>query len=148
MTAVRTDAQALYIFNRRISRRRLGELSLLLFMLPALLLVLLFVIFPAAWAILISLTNQSLLGPNARNFSFVGLENYARLLSDGQFWNSLKISFLFVFGSAFVGQFLIGFALAVLLKYAGLLSRGVIGGSVLLAWVVPESLPSTSGPVC
>ena len=138
MIGVRLDAQSLYLFNRPISRRRLGELSLLLFMLPALILVLIFVIFPAVWAIIISLTNQSLLGPNARNFSFIGLENYARLINDGQFWNSLKISFIFVFGSAFVGQFLIGFALAVLLKAAGLFNRGVIGGSVLLAWVVPE----------
>jgi multiple sugar transport system permease protein len=107
-------------------------------MLPALILVLIFVVFPAVWAIIISLTNQSLLGPNAKTFSFVGLDNYVRLLSDAQFWNSLKISFIFVFGSAFVGQFLIGFALAVLLKYAGLFNRGVIGGSVLLAWVIPE----------
>ncbi len=138
MSVLRADARYVYIGGRGITRRRLRELSLLLFMLPALLLIFLFVVFPALWAIYISFTNQALIGPNARNFSFVGLDNYQRLFSDGQFWNSLGISFIFVFFSAFVGQFVIGFSLALLLKHSKLLSRGVIGGSVLLAWVIPE----------
>ncbi|NDJ61654.1 MAG: sugar ABC transporter permease [Chloroflexi bacterium] len=138
MAAIRVDAQAIHVLNWTITRRRWNELSLLVFMLPAMLLVLAFVIIPAAWAIYISFTNQALIGPNAQNFSFVGLENYTRLFADDEFWNSLTISFIFVFGSAFLGQFLIGFALAVLLKSSGLLSRGIVGGSVLLAWVIPE----------
>lgn len=132
------DVQSIRVFTKRVSRRRLNELSLLLFMIPALALVVIFVFVPAIWAIYISFTDQSLVGPSARNFSYIGLENYARLFRDAQFWNSLRISFVFVFASAFVGQFLIGFTLAILLKYAGVLSRGIIGGSVLLAWVIPE----------
>ncbi|MCK6579421.1 MAG: sugar ABC transporter permease [Anaerolineae bacterium] len=132
------NAQTVTLFGRRVSRRRLGELSLLIFMLPALILVIAFVIVPAVWAILISFTNQSLLGPNARNFSFIGIENYLKLFNDPGFWNSLGTSFVFVFGSAFLGQFVIGFTLALLLKQAGVASRGLIGGSVLLAWVIPE----------
>lgn len=135
---MQSDAQYIYFLNRRISRRRINELSLLIFILPALILVGVFVLFPAAWAIVVSFTNQSLLGPNARNPSYIGLENYVRLIADPQFWNSLQISFVFVFGSAFVGQFLIGFALALLLKNAGIVNQGLIGGSVLLAWVIPE----------
>ena len=138
MTTVHLDAQRLQILRWEISRKRLGDLSLLLFMLPAVILVLVFVIVPSVWAVLISFTNQSLLGPNAKNFSFIGLENYTRLFADGQFWNSLRISFIFVFGSGFVGQFIIGLSLAVLLKRAGLLAKGVIGGVLLLAWVIPE----------
>ena len=138
MSLLRVDAQSLYFFQWKISRRRLSELSLLIFMIPAMILILAFVIFPAAWAIYISFTNQTLIGPNARNYSFIGLENYTQLFADEDFWNSLRISFLFVFGSAFVGQFLIGFVLALLLKYSGLFNRAIIGGSVLLAWVIPE----------
>lgn len=138
MSMVRSDTQSIYIFNREIKRRRLGELSLLLFMIPALILVMIFVIVPSAWAIIISFTNQSLLGPNARNFSFINFDNYTRLFDDDEFWNSLKISFIFVFGSAFLGQFVIGLTLAVLLKRAGMFAKGVIGGSLLLAWVIPE----------
>jgi len=138
MTAHAADAKSITIFNRPISRRRLGELSLFLLMIPAMVLVIAFVVVPALWAIYISFTNQSLIGANARNFSFVGLENYAKLFKDASFWNSLKISFIYVFGSAFVGQFVIGFSLAVMLKYSGAFARGIVGGVVLLSWVIPE----------
>lgn len=124
--------------GQHVSRRRLGELSLLLFMLPALLLVLLFVFVPTLWAIVISFTNQSLIGPNARNFAFIGFDNYVRLFADPAFWNSLGLSFLFVFASAFLGQFVLGLLLAVSLRRAHISSKGVVGGAVLLAWVVPE----------
>ncbi len=121
-----------------MSRQRLTELSLLLFMLPAMLVVVVFVIAPSAWAIAISFTDQSLVGPSAANPSFIGFDNYIRLFNDELFWNSLSISFRFVIGSALIGQFLLGLALAVLLKNTGIFGRTVIGGSVLLAWVVPE----------
>ena len=138
MAVLRIDAKSVQVGRLQITRRRLNELSLLLFMLPALLLVLLFVVFPAVWAIYISFTNQALLGPNAQNYSLIGFENYVRLFDDSQFWNSLWISFIFVFFSGFVGQFVIGFSLALLLKRAGWLGRGVVGGSVLIAWIIPE----------
>ena len=121
-----------------MSKRRLTELSLLLFMLPALLVVVVFVIVPSAWAIAISFTDQSLVGPSALNPSFIGFDNYTRLFKDANFWNSLSISFRFVIGSALIGQFFIGLALAVLLRKTGVFGRTIIGGSVLLAWVVPE----------
>jgi multiple sugar transport system permease protein len=138
MQGAATPPQAIRLFGRDVSRRRLGELSLLLFMLPALLLVLVFVFVPTIWAIIISFTNQSLIGPNARNFQFVGLENYARLFADDGFWNSLGLSFVFVFASAFLGQFILGLLLAVVLRRAHITAKGLIGGAVLLAWVVPE----------
>jgi len=126
------------VFGREFSRRRLSELSLLLFMLPAMLLVLVFVFVPTIWAIVISFTNQSLIGPNARNFQFVGFDNYVRLFADNSFWNSLGLSFVFVFASAFLGQFILGLLLAVVLRRAHITAKGLIGGAVLLAWVVPE----------
>jgi multiple sugar transport system permease protein len=138
MSVVSIDARYIRLGTWKLPRRRLSELSLMVFMLPALALTFLFVVFPAIWAIYISFTNQSLLGPNSINFSFIGLENYVRLFNDSEFWNSIGISFVFVFFSAFVGQFLIGFTLALILKRSGLLSRGLVGGVVLLAWVIPE----------
>lgn len=130
----RPPAQKKSHFNRS----RLTELSLLLFMLPALLVVVVFVIVPTVWAIIVSFTNQSLIGPAAQNPEFIGIANYVRLIADKQFWNSLEISFIFVLFSALIGQFFIGLALAVFLRRAGIVTRGLIGGSVLLAWVVPE----------
>ena len=124
--------------KRGFTRRRLTELSLLLFMLPAILVVVVFVVVPTVWAIVISFTNQSLVGPAAQNPEFIGIDNYVRLFRDKQFWNSLRVSFIFVIGSALIGQFLLGLGLAVLLQRAKKLGQPIIGGSVLLAWVVPE----------
>lgn len=124
--------------KRAITRRRLTELSLLLFMLPAVIVVVAFVLVPSVWAIIVSFTDQSLIGPSAQNPSFIGIDNYTRLFRDEQFWNSLRISFVFVIGSALIGQFVLGLALAVLLKESGVIGRFLVGGSVLLAWVVPE----------
>ncbi len=122
----------------KVNRRQLEDASLMLFMLPAMLLVTVFVLVPSAWAIIISFTNQSLVGAAAQNPEFVGFANYLRLYNDAQFWNSLRISFIFVFASALLGQFIIGLILAVLLRKATVWTRSIIGGSVLLAWVVPE----------
>jgi multiple sugar transport system permease protein len=138
MQAAAAPKQVVRVFGREFSRRRLSELSLLLFMLPAMLLVLVFVFVPTIWAIIISFTNQSLIGPNARNFQFVGFDNYVRLFADDSFWNSLGLSFVFVFASAFLGQFILGLLLAVVLRRAHITAKGLIGGAVLLAWVVPE----------
>lgn len=138
MQAAAAPKQVVRVFGREFSRRRLSELSLLLFMLPAMLLVLVFVFVPTIWAIIISFTNQSLIGPNARNFQFVGFDNYVRLFADNSFWNSLGLSFVFVFASAFLGQFILGLLLAVVLRRAHITAKGLIGGAVLLAWVVPE----------
>lgn len=51
-------------------------------------------------------------GPLTR---FVGLENYIRLVRDGDFWNSAENTFLFV-ALCIVGQIGIGFVLAVFLN--------------------------------
>lgn len=138
MLGAAPSTQSVRLFGRNVSRRRLGELSLLLFMLPALILVLVFVFVPMLWAIVISFTNQSLIGPNARNFTFVGFDNYTRLFADSDFWNSLGLSFIFVFASAFLGQFILGLLLAVILRRAHIVSKGLVGGAALLAWVIPE----------
>ena len=139
MTALKQQLdQRLTRMGYRLNRRRLGELSLLLFMVPAMIVIMAFVIVPAAWAIYVSFTNQSLIGPTARNFVFVGLDNYRRLFADEYFWSSLRITVLFVFGSALVGQFALGLALAVLLKRKGFYGKTLVSASVLVAWVIPE----------
>jgi N-acetylglucosamine transport system permease protein len=56
------------------------------FLLPALLLYLVFVIYPYARAIYISLTKWRGLTPNPE---FIGLGNFERLLGDNLFWNAL-----------------------------------------------------------
>ena len=106
--------------------------------LPAFLLILLFVILPAIWAVGISFTNQSLLGPQATEFDFVGFDNYLRLLGDDSFWNSIRVSVVFVLISSVVGQSLVGLGLALLFKSGKFFGKTFIGSVVVMAWILPE----------
>jgi multiple sugar transport system permease protein len=85
------------------------------FLAPVLALIAVFMVWPAVWAVVQSFTNKSLTGPTALNPEFVGLENYARLLEDGEFHSSLVKTFVFVLLSAILGQTVLGFLIAYLM---------------------------------
>ena len=106
--------------------------------LPAVLLLLVFLAGPVLWAFHASLTDAGLTGRSARNPSWVGLENYQRLLADPVFPLSVLLTVVFVAGSAVLGQNLLGLALAVLMRRARPLVSGVVGTAVVAAWVLPE----------
>jgi multiple sugar transport system permease protein len=106
--------------------------------LPALLLLLVFLAGPVFWAFQASFTNIGLTGRNARNPEWVGLENYQRLLLDPVFPLSLGLTVLFVAGSAVLGQNLLGLALAVLMRRARRAVSSLVGTAVVAAWVLPE----------
>ena len=59
-----------------------------LFMGPALLFVVIFVLIPLCQLVATSLTDRSLLGGG----HFIGLQNYARLWRDSAFWQALKFT--------------------------------------------------------
>jgi multiple sugar transport system permease protein len=107
---------------------------------PAALLLALFFVGPALWAIGSSFTNRALVGLDAAHPRFVGLDNYTRLFGDPDFLKVIVNSVVFVLGSAVIGQFVLGLALALLLDHAerrGFVSTSFVYGSVLLAWVNP-----------
>jgi multiple sugar transport system permease protein len=108
-----------------------------LLLMPSVLLLLAFVIYPAIQAVFTSLTNEALTGPGAVNPRFVGLGNYTRLLSDASFWRSLVITFWFVLGSAIIGQFVLGLVSAMLLKRPFAL-RPLVNAIILMPNAVPE----------
>jgi multiple sugar transport system permease protein len=105
---------------------------------PALLLLLLFFAGPILWCLWAALTDIALTGTSASNPRFVGLGNFSRLLSDPTFRESVLITVQFVVGSAVIGQNCLGLLLALLLRGRSGLVRGVVGGSVVGAWVIPE----------
>src|SRR3954464_612869 len=82
------------------------------FVAPALLLIGSFLIFPALWTIYIGITNYRLTGIEAVSPSMVGLSNYTKALNDALFHNALWLTLLFVLGSAIIGQNILGFTLA------------------------------------
>jgi multiple sugar transport system permease protein len=108
-----------------------------LLVLPSVLILAALVFYPAAQAVVSSLSNKALTGPTALNPRFVGLDNYGRLLADGSFWRSLLVTFWFVLGSAIIGQFVLGLASAVLLRRPFRL-RALVNALILMPNAVPE----------
>ncbi len=91
------------------------------------------VLFPILKAMHMSLYHHVLIKP--KEYGFIGLDNYARLLHDQVFWLSLWNSFVWVFGSV-TFQFLGGFAAALLL-HQGFRGRAVLRTLTLLPWIIP-----------
>ncbi|WP_147794271.1 carbohydrate ABC transporter permease [Cellulomonas sp. Y8] len=123
----------------RRPRRRPGRTALrLLPLLPAVALMLVFLAGPVLWSFYGSLTNQALTGYKAANPEFVGLDNYAELLTDDGFWKAVVLTVVFVGASAVIGQNVLGMALALLLRAAAKPLRAVVSALVVVAWVLPE----------
>jgi multiple sugar transport system permease protein len=111
--------------------------QLLLILLPSLVLLVAFVIYPAVYSLYLSFTNEALTGAAALNPRFVGVRNYSRLLNDTKFWNALFVTFVFVLGSAVIGQFVLGLASAVLLRRP-LAFKPLFSAIILLPNAAPE----------
>lgn len=123
----------------RRPRRRPGRTALrLLPLLPAVVLMLIFLAGPVLWSFYGSLTNQALTGYRAAAPEFVGLDNYAALLTDDGFWKAVVLTVVFVGASAVIGQNVLGMALALLLRATSKVVRGVVSAVVVVAWVLPE----------
>jgi multiple sugar transport system permease protein len=85
-----------------------------IFVAPSIFLLLAINIFPLIWTIRLSLTDFRANRPN-RPAEWVGIENYRRILSDGDIWHSMQATAHFLFWTL-VLQVLIGFALAYLIN--------------------------------
>jgi len=118
----------------------LGVRGALVFIAPGLVLVAAFLVFPAMWTLYLGLTDYRLTGLAAADPQFVGIENYRDALADPDFRNSLVKTLVFVAGSALIGQMVLGFTLAWLLRDARRAVRRTLEAVVLLAWILPSSI--------
>ncbi|MFC4587136.1 carbohydrate ABC transporter permease [Sphaerisporangium corydalis] len=118
----------------------LGRARAFGFVLPALVLVGVFLIFPALWTIYLGLTDFRLTGLAAANPSLVGADNYLTALGDERFHTSLWLTVQFVLGSAVIGQAGLGFAIAWALRNRTGPVKRTVEGLVLLAWILPSSV--------
>jgi len=121
---------------RNVHERR-AERQLLLILVPSLALLFAFVIYPALYSVYLSFTNEALTGAAALRPRLVGIRNYARLLNDAKFWNALFVTFLFVLGSAVIGQFVLGLVSAMALRRRIRLRR-IFSSIILLPNAAPE----------
>ncbi|WP_028561733.1 carbohydrate ABC transporter permease [Paenibacillus pinihumi] len=118
--------------------RKRNTYTWLYFLLPSIMIMLLFFIYPILLTFFYSFTNLALTGESARELKFIGLDNYTRMFQDPTVRISIWNTLIFLFGSAVIGQQVLGFLIALLMKHKNKLFRRVIGTIVLAGWVTPE----------
>jgi len=101
---------------------------------PALLAAAVLVLIPVANTLWLSLHQVILFRPRSR--PFIGLENYAKVLADPVFWESLGHSLIWVMGAVSL-QFVLGFATALLLNRS-FVWRGIARALVVVPWALPS----------
>jgi len=99
---------------------------------PSLILIAAVIAYPMALGFHYSLSTGSLLKPGG----FVGLTNYAKLLSSPVFYNCLGFSVEFAIANI-VGCYTLGLALALLMQ-GGIPGQGIYRVLLLLPWIVPS----------
>lgn len=109
---------------------------LLLFLLPALAMLLIFTVVPSLWAIYISFTDLALAGPKAMDYSFVGLKNYIKLFGDRTFHHSVWLSIQYTVYTN-LGQFIIGLIAALILSRRKLRGQPFLLAVIVLPMVIP-----------
>jgi len=120
--------------NRQNKRIRIGLLCLA----PAMIVTFVFMIGPALWSIYISLTNMSLTGAGAATPQWVGLQNFIQVFHDGEFLGALRVSLTYLVFSALIGQAVLGFLLALLMRKRNRVFKAILGGIIIVAWVIPD----------
>lgn len=125
--------------QRRPRRHRTTRgMTFALFAAPSILLLLLLTLYPLLYAGQQSLRNGDLIDAG----SFVGLRNYTGILTSPSFWHAAQFTVVFTLVGVF-GSWAVGLGLALLLR-PGVPARGTLKVLLLLPWVVPIVVSSTS----
>src|SRR3989337_3076129 len=122
------------LFGTRRGRSPLAGLAPYLFLAPYLVVFLPFFLLPALFSAVVSLTNWKIVGTP----TFVGLQNYARLLQDPLFTTALKTT-LFYTAVIVPAMALLGLGLALLLNQP-LRGRMLTRLSVFASYVIMGSV--------
>src|SRR5687768_11486684 len=104
-----------------------------LFLLPSIIILFVFLFVPLIWNIYISLHDVSIL-TIIKQWNFVGFENFYNIFSDSNFYNSLKVTLVFVCGSVLL-QFGIGLLIALLLNQQ-IRASGLFRTLFIIPWTV------------
>jgi multiple sugar transport system permease protein len=105
-----------------------------LLILPSVLYLLIFQLYPLFESARLSFTDLSFLRPGSGKF--IGLDNYIKLLTqDPTFWKVFLNSFIWVFGSTIL-QFLIAFPASLILN-AKVPGRPIWRGLLMVPWIIP-----------
>ncbi|MFJ5621645.1 carbohydrate ABC transporter permease [Peribacillus loiseleuriae] len=110
----------------------------ILFLLPTWIILLVFFVGPILLTFYFAFTNLSLTGAQAKSLEFIGFQNFISMFQDPNFRISMVNTILFLLLSAVIGQQVLGFILAVLMKEKNKSFRRIIGIIVIAGWVTPE----------
>jgi ABC-type sugar transport system permease subunit len=121
--------------TKRLTRQQRENLSTgLILITPAAIIMIVITLYPLIRSFWISLHTWDLLKPGLGH-PFVGLTNYIYILKDENFWQSVKITFIFVLGAVAL-EITLGLAIALLLNRE-FWGRNVVRLVVLLPWAIP-----------
>jgi trehalose/maltose transport system permease protein len=107
-------------------------------MLPSLIVVLGVALYPLVRTMLLSFTDARL--SRVREVSFVGLNNYIDLLSDGAFLNALKNTTVFTVTAVFF-ETVLGLIIALVIN-SNFKGRGLVRTAMLIPWAIPTAVSS------
>lgn len=96
--------------TRSVERDR----SRYVFILPATIMILVFSIFPLLFSLVLSFVNWDLSRLEG-GIKFVGFQNFGQLFTDTRFWNTARVTLIFVVGGVAL-QFVVGMSIALLLN--------------------------------
>jgi len=115
-----------------VKRRLLYDAKAFLFTLPALIPLIIFWFIPLGYVIYLSMTEWDFMNPVK---VFVGLDNYRNLFNNPQFYDALRITLLFCFGSV-IPIIIIGLLLALLFQQR-MKGNALIQTLLFSPWVTP-----------
>ena len=107
-------------------------------MIPALLLLVAFMLGPIVYSVYLAFTDNAIRGDGAAWTSFVGFDNFIDAFTDGAFWNSVGLTLVFTIVSAVIGQNILGMVLALLMERANRVVTFIVTSIVIAAWILPE----------
>lgn len=126
-TTAKTDAKAKQKYSDgRKAERRLG----MILVAPAVILMLAVTAYPIIYAVWLSMQRYDLRFPDDREF--VGLDNYAAVLSSGYWWESLWVT-VFITVTSVIMELILGLAIAMVMHRA-MFGRGIIRTVVLVPY--------------
>ena len=106
------------------------------FLVPLVLILFLFLVIPLVKAAIMSFQYYYVTKPSPNGHYFVGLENYGKVLKDEYFFNSVKVTLIYIVVTV-AGRYIIGFITALLLN-TKFLGRGLARALIIIPWAVPE----------
>jgi multiple sugar transport system permease protein len=118
--------------NKNIGRKIKNILKVLFFTLPAIIPMIIFWVSPIIKTGFLSLTDWDYMTPD---YNFVGLENYMEVFTGSNFWNALRHTVFFAFGTI-IPTIILGLLFALLLSNE-LRGKAVYRFLVFSPWVTP-----------